>query len=122
MPLIRGDRKGWPEEVLIQISQSEVGRCVRTKRWKYAVTAPQASAWHDASADRYVDACLFDLEHDPYELVNLVGLESHRPVVKRMRQRLLTRMKEAGEAPPVLEDVPVKRSGQRRVDDWEVDA
>ena len=40
LPLLRGQAVDWPEEVFIQISESQVGRAVRTRRWKYGVDAP----------------------------------------------------------------------------------
>ena len=46
--LARGDRAGWPEEVFVQISEAQVGRAVRTERWKYSVSAPDRDAWNDA--------------------------------------------------------------------------
>ena len=30
----------WPDDVFIQISEAQVGRALRTKRWKYGVDAP----------------------------------------------------------------------------------
>ncbi|WP_129669788.1 sulfatase-like hydrolase/transferase [Phytoactinopolyspora endophytica] len=98
-----GDADGWPEEVFIQVSESEVGRAIRTSRWKYYVSAPDADAWHEAGADRYLEAELYDLAHDPYELDNLVGLPSHRKIADELRERLLRRMVEAGEQEPVIE-------------------
>mgnify|MGYP006148106243 CR=1 FL=1 len=42
LPLLRGSgaNTGWPDEVFVQISESQIGRCVRTHRWKYNVVAP----------------------------------------------------------------------------------
>jgi arylsulfatase A-like enzyme len=115
LPLTRGQRDGWPEEVLVQISESQVGRCVRTHRWKYSVVAPDKSGWNDPASDRYVEEFLYDLEHDPHELTNLIGLESHREGAAVMRARLLRRMVEVGEQPPAIEPAPARPSGQRRV-------
>ena len=53
-----------------------------------------------AGADLYEEQYLYDLQADPYELNNLVGHESHREVAQVMRERLLRRMEEAGEARP----------------------
>ncbi|MEJ7652263.1 MAG: sulfatase/phosphatase domain-containing protein [Chloroflexia bacterium] len=78
LPLLRGERHGWPEEVFVQISESEVGRAVRTGRWKYSVVAPDSDPALEAGCDRYVEQHLYDLEADPYELTDLLGLESHR--------------------------------------------
>src|SRR5439155_3385418 len=55
LPLTRGETEGWPEEVFVQISESQVGRAVRTHRWKYGVTAPDKNGSRDAASDRYVE-------------------------------------------------------------------
>ena len=115
MPLLRGDRAGWPEEVFMQISEAQVGRAVRTRRWKYCVDAPDKNGGRDPGSDRYVEQFLYDLQADPYELTNLIGLESHQEVASMMRERLVRRMEEIGETAPEIETAPSIRSGQRRV-------
>jgi len=122
LQLTRGERDGWQEDVFTQVSQLEVGRYVRTRRWKYGVTAPDKNGWRDMGSDRYVDAVLYDMQNDPYELVNLIGFASHTPVVRRMRERLLERMAAAGEAAPVIEDAPERKAGQRHLDEGDIDA
>ncbi|HEY3504736.1 MAG TPA: sulfatase-like hydrolase/transferase [Actinocatenispora sp.] len=108
-----------PAEVYVQISESQVGRAIRTARWTYAVRAPGAHAWHDAYADRYVETELYDLAADPYQLANLAGLASHRAVADDLRDRLLARMAAAGEPPATIEPAPARPSGQRRIDPGE---
>ena len=76
---------------------------------------PDKDGWRDPAADHYVEEALYDLQADPYELTNLVGLESHQEVAAVMRERLIRRMVEVGEAEPTIESVPVRPSGQRRV-------
>jgi arylsulfatase A-like enzyme len=116
LPLLRGEHAGWPEEVFIQISESQVGRAVRTRRWKYSVSAPDKQGHRDAGSDRYAEEFLYDLRADPHELTNLIGHESHREVAAVLRERLIRRMVEAGEAAPTIEPAPVTRpGGQRRV-------
>ncbi len=115
LPLTKGETEGWPDEVFIQISESQVGRAVRTQRWKYGVTAPEKHGGRDAASDRYVEEYLYDLQADSYELANLMGLESHREVAAVMRERLTRRMVEAGESEPTIEPAPSRPSGQRRV-------
>jgi arylsulfatase A-like enzyme len=114
LPLLRGGTD-WPEEVFIQISESQVGRAVRTQRWKYGVTAPDADGVRDSGARRYVEQYLYDLEADPYELTNLIGLASHAETSAVLRQRLLRRMGMAGEPPAEIVQAEAKPSGQRRV-------
>lgn len=116
LPLVKGTAERWPEEVFVQISESEVGRAVRTKRWKYGVTAPSKNALQDAGSDHYVESYLYDLQSDPYELTNLIGLESHDLVTSVMRTRLLSRLLEAGEQGlPTIERAPARPAGQRKV-------
>jgi arylsulfatase A-like enzyme len=91
-----------PQEVFVQISESQVGRAIRTRRWKYAVTAPQADGWDDASAAEYVEDLLYDLDIDPHELDNLIGRPEFAAVTEELRERLLARMRQAGEAVPVI--------------------
>ena len=115
MPLLRGGGADWPSEVFAQISEAQVGRAVRTHRWKYGVDAPGGQGRDVAGADLYEEQYLYDLQADPYELNNLVGHESHREVAQVMRERLLRRMEEAGEARPHIKEAAPRRSGQRKV-------
>ena len=99
----------------MQISEAQVGRAVRTHRWKYGVDAPDAQGSNGPGADRYEEQYLYDLQADPYELNNLIGLESHREVAQVMKQRLVRRMEEVGEEAPHIQGAPLRRSGQRTV-------
>jgi arylsulfatase A-like enzyme len=103
LPLVRGENTDWPEEVFIQISESQVGRAIRTHRWKYSVFAPEKDGRTDPASERYVEQFLYDLEADPYELNNLIGRPSHLEIAAGLRERLLKRIVEAGEARPVIE-------------------
>ena len=117
LPLVGcGSDPDRPAEVFIQISESQVGRAVRTARWKYAVTAHDVHPWHDAGADRYAESELYDLDVDPYELDNLIRLESHREVADELRAALLRWMERVGEKPPLITDAPPRDPGLRRVD------
>ena len=117
LPLIRGEADDWQDEVFAQISESQVGRVIRSRRWKYAVTAPEKDGWADAGSELYVESALYDLLADPYELRNLAGYESHRDVSDVLRGRLIKRMIEAGENEPVIEPAPLIEGvgGQLRV-------
>jgi len=124
LPLVQRRSASWPEEVFVQISESQCGRAVRTGRWKYAVQAPveagvawDTRAWHP----QMEEAFLYDLESDPHELVNLVESKAHEPVRVRMRERLRKRMAGAGEAIPEILPAPSKPFGQRVVLPEEVD-
>jgi arylsulfatase A-like enzyme len=120
MPVLRGQSSDWQEEVLVQISESHIGRAVRTRRWKYAVQAVADTEDGQGSAAQYKEAFLYDLHHDPYELYNLIDQQSHDRVREVMRGRLLRRMREADEIEPEIVQVQSKPSGQRYVRDEEI--
>ncbi|MGH3146400.1 MAG: sulfatase-like hydrolase/transferase [Rubrobacter sp.] len=121
LPLLRGGAEDWPEEVFVQVSESEVGRAVRTCRWKSGVAAPGADPWNDAGSESYAESYLYDLLADPYELNNLVGMESHSRVAEVMRERLLRRMAVAGEAKPQIRPAPRRPTvGQLHVEEEDV--
>lgn len=110
--LVRGNAEEWPEEIFAQISEAQVGRAIRTRRWKYGVDAP---GMRGPASDRYVEQFLYDLECDPYELNNLAGLKSHAEVAAILRQRLVRRMTEAGEPAPAIDPAPARPSSHRCV-------
>ncbi|MCY3780678.1 MAG: sulfatase-like hydrolase/transferase [Chloroflexi bacterium] len=103
LPLLRGEAEDWPAEAFIQLSESHLGRAIRSRRWKYAVTAPRKDGWNDAASDSYIETELYDLLADPDELHNRIGCESHRDVADVLRSRLIRRMIEAGEDEPIIE-------------------
>jgi len=120
LPLVRRQAAAWPEEVFVQISESQVARAIRTARWKYCVNAPDGVGWRDAGSDHYVEEALYDLHADPYELQNLAGIEDLRGVADDLRDRLIARMVEAGEAAPVIDPAPTRPGFQRAVSIEEV--
>lgn len=91
----------WPDDVFIQISESQIGRCVRTARWKYSVRAP-GSGWKRPSAMAYFEEYLYDVANDPHERDNRVLDPSLASVRAEMAVRLKKRMAGAGEAVPEI--------------------
>lgn len=119
VPLLRGQTADWPDDVFVQISESQVGRAVRTQRWKYGVDAPTERGDAVPYAERYVEQYLYDLHADPYELHNLVGCDSHRHVADILRERLLRRIIAAGEQPPIIDPAPIHKTPYLHVPDAE---
>ena len=101
MPLLGGKGDAtWPGEVFVQISESQVGRAIRTHRWKYGVTAEGKDGHEQPGANVYIESSLFDLGADPYELNNLAGLDNYQELRRSLADRLIARMVAAGESPP----------------------
>lgn len=99
--LAAGNALDWPGEVFLQISESQCGRAIRTKKWKYSVRAPDKTGL-DPSSDVYLEDFLYDLEADPHERNNRVADPELAMVRETLRETLRRRMKEAGEAEPEI--------------------
>lgn len=99
--LATGEDRDWPEAVFAQISEAETGRCVRTKDYKYSVTAPV----HDPSrgeSDTYVEDKFYVLADDPNERRNLVADPKWADARAYMRNILFGYLEKAGEKKPVI--------------------
>ena len=79
------------EGVLIQVSESETGRALRTARWKYYVVAPEAG--DVPSAQNYIEEALYDLDADPYELDNMIDSDGHLGITQDLRGKIQRRIK-----------------------------
>lgn len=95
----------WPQEVFLQISESQCGRAIRTSRWKYSVTAPDKKGG-DPCSDTYVEDCLYDLVQDPHERHNLVADPGLADVRRELAKTLKRRMTQAGEEAPEIVAAP----------------
>jgi len=115
LPLVNHQKVDWDQEIFIQISESQVGRAIRTQRWKYSVVAENISGSALPGADRYTEEYLYDLDADPYEMNNLVGLVSHRELANKLRDRLIQRMLQAGEAAPVIVPAAERAANPQRI-------
>jgi len=94
----------WHNEAFIQISESMVGRALRTERWKYCVVSPEGHGGRDSASNRYVEYQLYDLFADPHELVNLAGRRESQEIVSQLRERLKAHMVETGEKEPQIRE------------------
>ena len=91
------------KKVFVQISEAEVGRAIRTRRWKYSVFAPDELGKRDIGIDSFVERYLYDLHADPYENVNLVGRGGYyRKIADNLMSRLKRCMAEVGEKEPEI--------------------
>ncbi|WP_188148817.1 MULTISPECIES: sulfatase-like hydrolase/transferase [Haloferax] len=96
-------------EAFIQLSGSEIGRAIRTDRWKLGVSAPTLTGWRggkaEKSSDHYVERYLYNLARDPAEQVNLVGRPEYRAVFERLRDRLLEYIRDVEGEDPTIDPV-----------------
>lgn len=88
--------------VFIQISESQCGRAIRTKKYKYSVTAYHKSGWTAHESKIYVEDFLYDLEKDPIEKYNLIKNPKYVGVRSKLRAMLIREMVNAGENRPVI--------------------
>ncbi|WP_195988064.1 sulfatase-like hydrolase/transferase [Clostridium sp. D53t1_180928_C8] len=101
-----GQTENRVNEVFAQISESRVGRCIRTEDYLYSVYAPNKNGWEFSGSDLYEEDFLYDLKNDPYELNNLVRDESYKDIRAKLAESLCRHMIEAGEEAPKI--VPAK--------------
>ncbi len=91
--------------VFMQISESQVGRAIRTDKYKYSVRAfKDGNICYDSSV--YFEDYLYDLENDPYEKTNLVRDKKYTKVRARLRSLLKHEMRRAGERECVILPAP----------------
>ena len=93
-----------PNQIFAQISESRVGRCVRTPRYTYSIYAPGVNGGEAASSDVYADDFLYDMEKDPYQLNNVVDNPDYADVKADIRKRLLDWIEKAEGKRPVITD------------------
>ena len=93
-----------PNEAFAQISESRVGRCLRTADYLYSVYAPGVNGGEAASADVYADDFLYDMGRDPHQLNNVVADPAYAQVKAELRERLLDWIQQAEGTRPVITD------------------
>ena len=114
MPLTRNQPVDWPDDIFIQVSESQTGRAVRTARWKYSVCSKGEESALKGSSEAYEEEFLYDLKADPYELNNLIGNANFREVGDLMMERLLKRIRQIeNEQPNII------RAKTQNPKDWQ---
>lgn len=104
-----------PNEIFAQISESRVGRCIRTPLFKYAVYAPGKNGGTDMDSDVYVDDFLYDLTKDPHELDNLVHSSAYTEDKLKLRERLADWILKAESKEVRIEDNSQGKSTTKKV-------
>lgn len=99
--LVEGKAKNWPDSVFMQISESQVGRAIRTNDYKYSVRA-NAHRWNDSESDTYYEDYLYDLKNDPYERKNLVDDPKFKDIRAMLEVQLKKYIKEVENKTPEI--------------------
>jgi arylsulfatase A-like enzyme len=92
------------DEAFFQMSEFWNARGLRTQDWTYVAAAPREKPLHEAKPNSpgYHTFQLYDNRADPYQLVNLAGRKETKAIEERLQERLLVRMREAGDPPAEL--------------------
>ena len=104
LDVVCGKTDNRPNEVFSQISESRVGRCIRTRHYLYSVYAPDKDGGACAASDLYADDFLYDLRTDPYELNNLIHDPAYDKVRLERREKLLGWIEKAEHSRPRIVD------------------
>ena len=104
LDVVTGSSENRVNEVYAQISESRVGRVIRTVDYTYSVYAPGINGGAAASARVYEDDFLYDLKQDPYQLTNLIADPAYASVKMSLRERLLAWIEKSEGCRPVIED------------------
>lgn len=81
----------WRDQVFVQISETQIGRALRTDRYTYAAAAPGWNPFRGhlrPNADTYVETHLYDLVEDPFQRRNLAGTDETRNLRAELAKRL----------------------------------
>lgn len=93
-----------PNQVFAQISESRVGRCIRTPEYLYGVYAPGLNGGAAAASDVYADDYLYDMTKDPFQLENIVEDPSYAEIKAELREKLSDWIEKAEGKRPVITD------------------
>ena len=108
LPLLTSQtaRDQWKNAAYIQISDSMVGRAVRTREWCYCV-ADRSKIGNEVPAGmHYEEYQMYNMLDDPNQQVNLAARKEFRDQAAILRKLLLKKMVEAGE--PEAEIAPAR--------------
>lgn len=90
-------------QVFAQISESRIGRVVRTEDFLYAVYAPNVNGGEKGASDVYADDYLYDLKKDPWQFDNVVSHAEYADAKKVLRESLLDWIEKAeGYRPEII--------------------
>ena len=93
LPLVNKTSKKWENEIFVQISESQLARSLRTEKWKYCIADHDSNGSDKPSSNHYTETNLYDLDADPYELNNLIGISTYDEIVTSLRKKIKSKIK-----------------------------
>jgi arylsulfatase A-like enzyme len=104
VPLLKGERNQWRNEIFVQMSEFWVARALRTPEWTYVAAARRGPGRFQPApnASRYYTFQIYNNRGDPHQLINLAGHRNVADADTHLRERLRERMQETGDAPAEL--------------------
>ena len=105
-PLQECESDDWDNVVYVQVSESMVGRAIRTPEWSYVIHAQGKNPFNvPGSSDlTWTDKHLFDLKNDPCELNDLKDNPDYNEIKAQLRKILIRKAEEAGEGTFTIKD------------------
>ena len=88
LPLVLKKNIKWIDEIFIQISESQLARSLRTEKWKYCIADKDSSGNDKPSSNQFTETNLYDLDADPYELNNLIGISTYDEITTSLRKKI----------------------------------
>ncbi len=104
LDVVEGRTEGRPNQVFAQISESRVGRVIRTEQYLYAVYAPDGDGGLNPDSDVYADDYMYDMAVDPFQLHDIVADPAYAAVKARLRSDLADWIEKAEGKRPVITD------------------
>ncbi len=90
--------------IYAQISESRVGRIIRTPQYLYGIYAPNIGGGEVAYSEHYADDYLYDMQVDPYQLVNVVAQQEYHHVKSELRVKLMDWIQKVEGRQVIIED------------------
>ncbi|MEG0178435.1 MAG: sulfatase-like hydrolase/transferase [Oscillospiraceae bacterium] len=95
----------WDNTAFLQISESQVGRAIRTERYTYSVRGEKEGFITDVNSDVYYEDFLYDDIADVHQQNNLVNDFAFADVRKALSEKLAQKMREANEELPNIKPI-----------------
>ena len=87
------DGKVGSDHVYLQITESQMGRAIRTERYTYSVRKPFSLGMTKAKSNYYVEDILYDNLKDKYQHNNLIKAKEYKQIKEELRRLLIDDIK-----------------------------